>query len=226
MRTLTTYEHHTGKLKTPLTFLVVSDLHCGPYDDFLPMLSDVDALLVPGDVADRYRKIMDNGLQFLRDAARLCPTFFSVGNHETGQDEYRTFLRRARKTGATVLANRYVKFGELWIGGWYAPKIVGVPDMLDAFEALNGPKVLLCHKPHEYIRRMRDRDIDLVVAGHAHGGQIRAFGRGLYAPGQGFLPKYTRGVVDGRRIISAGAYNPNKLPRWGNPCEILKIIMD
>ena len=76
------------------------------------------------------------------------------------------------------------------------------------------------------MRYLRGADVDLVLAGHAHGGQIRIFGQGLYAPGQGIFPRYTRGVVDGRMIISAGAGNPVPAPRWGNPCEVLQLELD
>lgn len=130
------------------------------------------------------------------------------------------------RTGAEVLINRYVRFGECWIGGWYPPSIVRVPDMMDQFEKLDGVKVLLCHKPEHYIKFMRGRALDLVVAGHAHGGQIRVAGRGVFSPGQGLFPRYTYGVVDGRMVISAGAGNPVHLPRWGNPCEVLRITLD
>ena len=76
------------------------------------------------------------------------------------------------------------------------------------------------------MNELRGRDVDLVLAGHAHGGQVRVFGRGLYAPGQGLLPKYTHGVIDHRMIVSAGASNSVSIPRWGNPCEVLRIELD
>ncbi len=226
MRKVTCYEHHTGKLTSPMTFAVISDLHNEPYDDLFPLVSGADALLVPGDISDRYRKQYDRGLAFLTEASRRMPTFFSLGNHETRQEDYRALRRELDQTGAEVLVNRFVRFGEAVIGGWYDPKIVKEPDMLDRFVCEEGPKVLLCHKPEMYIRHMRGRDIDLVVAGHAHGGQIRLGSQGVYAPGQGLFPRYTRGVVDGRMIISAGVGNPVRLPRWNNPCEVLLIHMD
>ncbi len=80
----------------------------------------------------------------------------------------------------------------------------------------------------------------LIVAGHAHGGQWQIFGRGLFAPGQGLLPRYTHGVYVGRRHISAaepqplsaptlmvsrGAQNSVGLPRIMNPTELLVIEM-
>jgi len=125
-----------------------------------------------------------------------------------------------------LLINRYVRFGELWIGGWYDPKIVREPEMLDDFEQLDGVKVLLCHKPEKYMKLMRRRKLDLVVAGHAHGGQIRLGPIGVYSPGQGLFPRYTKGLIDGRMIVSAGAGNPAGMPRWGNPCEVLMITLD
>lgn len=226
MRVLTRYEWHTGKLKSPVTLAVVSDLHNEPYDDITPMLEGADALLVPGDISNRYTREWSTGVSFLADMAKLLPTYFSVGNHETKQTEYRRLLDEIGETGAVTLINRYVRLGELWLGGWYRPSIVRMPDMLDEFSALDGCKVLMCHKPNEYKRYLKGRDIDLIVSGHAHGGQIRLLGHGLYSPGQGPFPRYTRGVAHGNMIISAGAGNPNSLPRWNNPTEVLRITID
>lgn len=226
MRKVTYYEHHTGKLQKPLTLAVVSDLHNEAYEDLFPLIKGADALLVPGDISDRYRQEWNRGIAFLTDAAKLLPTFFSLGNHEARQEKYAKLKTALYHTGAEILINRHVRFGEVWIGGWYDPAVVKEPERLSALEREEGAKILLCHKPEQYMKRMRARDFDLVVAGHAHGGQIRIFDQGLYAPGQGILPKLTRGVVDGRMIISAGAGNPVHMPRWGNPCEVLLIRVD
>jgi predicted MPP superfamily phosphohydrolase len=72
-----------------------------------------------------------------------------------------------------------------------------------------------------------DRKIDLVLSGHAHGGQWRFLGQGILSPGQGLFPKYTSGVHEGRygrMIISRGLSNPYKaVPRFGNPCELVYV---
>ncbi|MEG1775715.1 MAG: metallophosphoesterase [Clostridia bacterium] len=226
MQTVTRYQCHTGKLARPLVFAVVSDLHDEPFTHLFSMMEGADALLVPGDISSRYRQTFQQGLAFLTEAAKRLPTFFSMGNHEIRQKQYKELRGALEQTGANVLVNRYLRFADCWIGGWYSPKIVGVPDMLEEFSAQEGCKVLLCHKPEDYFKHVRAHEIDLVVAGHAHGGQIRIGGRGLYAPGQGFFPKYTHGMADGHLIISAGASNPVSVPRWGNPCEILLITLD
>ncbi len=226
MRKQTVYPWHTGKLNEPVRLLVISDLHNAPYEDLLPLLPDADALLMPGDAADRYWQGYNRALAFINEASRTLPTFVGVGNHEMRLrhfDDYRTALG---KTRAIFLFNDYARFGDLVIGCWYRPENYGNRDMLPAMEAEEGVKILMCHRPEDYAHRLRENDVDLVLAGHAHGGQVRLFGRGLYAPGQGLFPKYTRGVVDGRMVVSAGASNNVLIPRLFNPREVLWIDLD
>ena len=224
MRKVTDYAIHTGKLEKPVRLLVVSDLHDEEYDDILPMMAGMDALLIPGDVTNRYHQSSSLGLAFLREAARRLPTYYAMGNHELRFRQFGPYLKLARKTGVRVLYNEYVRVGELVIGGWYHPR---KETMLRRMQRESGYKLLMCHKPEDYYRYVKPYCIDLTLAGHAHGGQIRVFGRGLYAPGQGILPKHTRGVEDGGRLlISAGASNPVWAPRWGNPCEVLRVTLD
>ena len=226
MRILTPYRWHTGKLSHPLRLMVVSDLHDRPYADILPLLTDADALLVPGDSVDRYHQRFGDGLGFIREASKRLPTFVGVGNHETRLHQFTDFRAAVERTDATFLYNSYARFGETVIGCWYRPERFGHRDMLPDMEAEEGCKILLCHRPEDYMKHLRNANVDLVLAGHAHGGQIRIGGQGLYAPGQGLLPKYTRGVVDSRMIVSAGAGNAVPMPRWGNPCEVLQIDLD
>ncbi len=226
MRILTRYAWHTGKLSKPVKLAVVSDLHDEPYEDIIPMLDEADMLLVPGDISNRYKKTWATGTAFLTEVVKRLPTYVSMGNHEIKQDDYMAVVRDIEDTGAEMLINRYVKAGEIWLGGWYNPEAVLVDDMLDEFDALKGCKVLMAHKPDYYEKFIAGHDIDLIIAGHAHGGQVRYFGRGIYSPGQGLLPRYTRGIERANMIVSAGAGNPNHLPRFNNPNEVLMITID
>ena len=103
-------------------------------------------------------------------------------------------------------------------------------EWLDEFEKEGGYKILLSHHPEYWTIRepkLEGREIDLVLSGHAHGGQIRLFGQGLYAPGQGLLPKYTKGEYKGRygeMIVSAGLSNTYKVPRVFNRLEVVEVI--
>lgn len=110
-------------------------------------------------------------------------------------------------------------------------RIIPNAGWLDDFEEMQGYKILLCHHP-EYWKlqepMLAERRIDLVLAGHAHGGQIRILGRGLFAPGQGVLPEYTGGLYRGRygrMVISRGLSNtaPWPIPRLFNPPEVVFV---
>ena len=64
---------------------------------------------------------------------------------------------------------------------------------------------------------------ELVLSGHAHGGQWQFFGHGVWAPGQGWWPRYTKGVYVGRLVVSAGLSNTTWVPRICNPTEVVYI---
>ena len=145
-------------------------------------------------------------------------------------------------TSAAVLGTRaYRKRHKdwLWIDKMSLPqpeldeyKTIGsVPEYkwLDDFEKKKGYKILLCHHPEYWAIQepmLCNRKIDLVCSGHGHGGQIRIMGQGLFAPGQGLLPKYAGGLCSkGSRslVVSRGLANTAPIPRIGNPCELVWI---
>lgn len=97
-------------------------------------------------------------------------------------------------------------------------------EWLNEFEKNPKYKILLCHHPEYYERYLQNRKIDLILSGHAHGGQICLFGRGLYASGQGLFPRYTSGIYDNRLVISRGLSNTLRIiPRVFNPKELVYI---
>lgn len=55
------------------------------------------------------------------------------------------------------------------------------------------------------------------------GGQWRIFNHGVFAPGQGLWPKYTKGIYENRLIVSAGLSNTAGIPRFFNPTEVVYI---
>lgn len=102
---------------------------------------------------------------------------------------------------------------------------------LERFSRLSGYKVPLSHHPeyfdlidsvHAAPEKPAAPSVNLMLCGHTHGGQWRLFNRGLFAPGQGFFPKYSKGVY-GRMAISAGLTNTTWIPRINNPTEIVYI---
>ncbi len=194
----------------------------------------------------RENKVVVHALGFLYAASQIAPTYYSLGNHEVGKSRHCAapssvrsrfdqafFASLVARTGARLLHNAYLPAGPgFLIGGLTTGRLRegGVPDTawLNGFSRQKGYKILLCHHPEYY--RLIPAGIDLVLAGHAHGGQWRLFNRGLYAPGQGLFPKYSGGIYHGRMIVSRGLANTAYLadrrfiiPRLNNPPEVAVI---
>ena len=89
--------------------------------------------------------------------------------------------------------------------------------------------VLLAHYPEqiEYYRSFGK--FDLILSGHAHGGQWRIPGilNGLYAPNQGLFPEYAGGrydFEDSVMIVSRGLSRTKEIiPRIFNNPELVII---
>lgn len=165
-----------------------------------------------------------NAYAFLARAAKIAPVYFSLGNHEDRLfDEDTAFLRRH---GITVLNNSavtvMVNHNRLLIGG-ISEENEETEAWLARFAQRDGFKLLLCHRPEHFDTMVADKDIDLTLAGHNHGGQIRVFGRGLVSSGGKLFPRYDRGVFDNRLVVSAGCANTVALPRLGNPRELVVV---
>lgn len=232
----TTYKIKTN-LKTPLRFAFVSDLHDTPNEPILSMIDaqGVDAVLVGGDFIHS-NSVYRRGIEFLKSSSSAYPTFIALGNHEMRLGSQLRSL--CENVGGVVLDNAMTEFCGIFIGGLttgfafdhHGGSRLRTPppceDFLDAFEKVNGFKLLISHHPEYYEKYIRPRNIDLTVSGHAHGGQWRFFGCGVFAPGQGIFPKYTSGMYDGRLIVGRGLGNPHIIPRINNREELVIIELE
>ena len=86
--------------------------------------------------------------------------------------------------------------------------------------------ILLSHRP-ELFDTYVDSGVDLVLTGHAHGGQFRLpLIGGLVAPGQGLFPKYDAGTFSQDRthmVVSRGLGNSVIPLRIGNRPELVVV---
>ncbi len=97
-------------------------------------------------------------------------------------------------------------------------------EWLSSFAQKDELRLLLCHNPNYYeTLKINDTDIDLIVSGHNHGGQIRIFSMGVAGAGGKLFPKYDKGIYDGRMVVSAGCSNTAAIPRINNPRELVII---
>lgn len=231
--------------KDPFRIAVAADLHGRTPDPVLNLLKEQrpDMILIPGDLTDRESILAGNPEpeRFLRECAAIAPTFYSIGNHETGcfhrgnpfvhptkKPLPDSFAGRVAESGAHLLRNESAECAGLTVCGLDSglDGKVSRPDAeaLERFSSLGGFRILLCHHPEYYVPYIRKTGIELTVCGHAHGGQWRFFGRGIYSPGQGLFPKYTSGTLDGGRcIISRGLGDHTHVPRIFNPRELVII---
>ena len=193
-----------------------------------------DLLVITGDLTDSYHTDLPKALDGARRLARLAPCYYVTGNHEHRMSEERQaeFYRDLEAAGVIVLRNEAVRMG---LGEGF--RLLGVDceqgetgTLLELMhdrpaEELN---ILLSHKPH-YAKNYQKAGVDLVLSGHAHGGQWRLPGiGGLYAPGQGPLPRYTAGMYrlgDTVMCVSRGLGNSAFPLRIENKPEIVTVIL-
>lgn len=219
---------------------VVSDTHeCEPGRiAFAVSAIKPDVILLAGDIVEAKTNVSaalhdgersENAYALLRALCRIAPVYYGLGNHEA----HLTPRQREKiaGTGVVLLEDKFARIklnGHVTVIGAVSPGLPGDPpsaktlSMLEDFRRQDGYRILLCHQPEHYAEWFCDPRDDLAIAGHAHGGQWRIFGRAIYAPGQGIFPKYTRGMY-GNLLVSAGAHNSEVIPRINDPCEILDV---
>lgn len=215
-------------------FVFISDLHGYDNNKILNEINKInpDAVLASGDMVHDDKNYKD-GIEFLRLCSEKYPTFCSLGNHEMKLSvDIRAMIR---ESGATLLDNEYTEYMGIKIGGLSTgyqqgdkqgrTKTTPCPNMefANSFAKESGYKILLSHHPEYYGKYLKDLDINLILSGHAHGGQWRLFGRGVFAPGQGLFPKYTSGMYDNKLIVSRGIGNQMLVPRINNSKEIIVL---
>ncbi|NJQ14137.1 metallophosphoesterase [Streptomyces bohaiensis] len=143
--------------------------------------TDTDAVAIVGDLVDATVPDLRHAAEPLADLRARDGVFFVTGNHEyyVGATPW---VEHVQRLGMTSLANSRV---ELEAGF----DIAGVNDIAaeergglegpDFAKALDGrdpqrPVVVLAHQP-ELIHTAVDHDVDLVLSGHTHGGQVWPF---------------------------------------------------
>lgn len=228
-----------------IKFALATDLHRERYGEhqegLMAALEDEkpDAVLMAGDIF-HHREPWEGSEIFVRDAAQRFPCFYVTGNHENKSgitDELKQLLRAF---GIRVLEGKCEVFEangcRVNICGVDEHKIIGYPAMCEQLEQAEAAAdkelftILLSHRP-ELIDEYLKHRFDLILCGHAHGGQWRIPGliNGVYAPGQGFFPKYAGGRYDfehatmivGRGLVETG----HAIPRIFNPPELVFITI-
>lgn len=217
-----------------------------------------DVILLGGDIFDDVKEDTNTEL-FFAGIADKYPCYYVTGNHECWGGKYRFDNQMAilEKYNIPVLSGETVTLtvnGEtVNLCGVDDPDVYMVntdPEQdpegyiqaqtnkedtfLSQIAAVSDTvsedryTILLSHRP-EYYENYTEYTFDLVLCGHAHGGQWRIPGilNGLYAPHQGIFPKYAGGRYDSEdmtMIVSRGlAKETTRIPRIFNRPELVVI---
>ena len=226
-----------------LTLVQVSDLHSKRLGEGQEVLLDAisraepDVILLTGDLVDGRRPALEPALELGRGAAALAPTYYVTGNHETSLPwkTYEQIEDGLESAGVVLLDNRTEELtlpggGRLVLAGLCDDNLRdGTLERLSAAWPEDAFTVLLAHEP-QYIENYAKSGVDLVFSGHAHGGQIRLpLVGGLFAPGQGFLPKYTAGIYklgETRMVVSRGIGGSLFPQRVFNRPEVVTVTLE
>lgn len=242
---LRTYTVVSPKLTAEVRLAVVTDFHSSDNaEKVAAMVASCapDAVLLVGDLFDddTANRPTERTLSLMRQLSAQYPCYYVSGNHEAWTGEMDALYQQTEEAGVTVLR---MSSGVLTVRGQrialcgvpdpYEMVFSGAPDteeqIRQAMENADSADftVLLAHRP-ELLAKYAQFPLDLVVSGHAHGGQVRIPGvlNGLYAPNQGWFPKLAGGAYtqDGTTlIVSRGLAVRTRLPRIFNRPEVVLV---
>ena len=230
--------------------LQISDLHNKQFGNKQGVLIqkiesiDPDIIAITGDLIDSKSYDAEVSMQLIREIVKKYPVYFVTGNHEQWSGKYNRLEKELKKYDVNVLRNEHVgiRKGEQEINllGIDDPEFVTgnrdegniVKDAIlkEKFEMpQNTLDELLSHRP-EFLTEYADEQLDLVLSGHAHGGQVRLpFIGGLVAPNQGVLPKYTAGLYveqNTSMVVSRGLGNSIIPQRILNRPELVVVQLN
>jgi hypothetical protein len=239
------------EIKSPLVpesfsnyrILQVTDLHSKQFGENQKFLikkiksTEPDLILLTGDFIDHNKNKEQPCLDLVSEIKDLAPIYFVTGNHEAWSTKVENLERELKNLGVTILHNQEdilsSNSSNIKVLGIDDPEFIGEENFLEELNnlALKGSEnftILLSHRP-EFFNLYVENDIDLVFAGHAHGGQIRIpFVGGIYAPNQGFFPEYTKGIYEERNtrmVVSSGLGNSVFPQRIFNFPEIVVVTI-
>ena len=241
--TTTVHTLHSDKITQPVKIVLITDLHSCIYGKSQDTLvgkinaQQPDLILMAGDILDDH--MPDDGtIALLEGISNTYRCFYVTGNHEFWSGRVDAQKALLRSYGVTVLEGDCV---EVMVSG-QSLQLCGVDDpevgasvfaeQLDATAAaIDGARfsILLSHRP-ELFEIYSEHDFDLVLSGHAHGGQLRIpllLPDGLISPNQGWFPAYTNGIHernDTKMLVSRGmSRESTRLPRIFNAPELVVI---
>lgn len=241
----TRYTLTSDKIIDSVKLAVIADFHGCRYGEHsepimrLILAEQPDVVLLCGDIYDD-KLPFDNSNDLVRQLSEVWPVYYVSGNHEYWSGQIDSIKSMLAGYGVNVLEGTsetvHIRKDTIAIGGIDDPTYLGKDAVKAQAENIQLSQkyysVLLSHRP-ELTELFTSIPVDLVVSGHAHGGQVRIphlLNNGLIAPNQGLFPKYTSGVhyltKQTSLVISRGlAKESTRVPRFFNNPEIVSVTV-
>lgn len=193
-----------------------------------------DIIVITGDLVDAYKTDIETSIKLIKSIKDISPIYYVTGNHEEKIDNYSKLKESLEELKVRILNNETESIKK----NGYKINLIGINDptneticeieLKESSYDAKSYNILLSHRP-ELLDVYGKNDIDLVLTGHAHGGQIRIpFVGGLVAPNQGVFPKYTSGIYQKdttTMIVSRGIGNSIIPFRINNNPELVVITL-
>ncbi len=245
------------KIKEDTKILFLSDLHNCKYGiENVKLVESIkkinpQMILIGGDLINGKAKsdsenCYGNAITFLKGIAEYFPVYYIFGNHELYLEErelYKEYIEKVTSIeNVYIINNRSIKTNSVVIHGLKLPnsaykkgndtyhfsendfrKTFGENEA-DSFE------IMLVHKPERFEDYAKS-NVDLVLAGHNHGGTIRLpIIRGIVSRDFMLLPKYSYGMYTSKnnntKMILTGGLGDHTIHfRLFNMPEIVEISL-
>lgn len=248
------YTINSDLINQPVRIVQLSDLHNSVFGTenskliFLVSSQNPDIILITGDLVNSNDPNYEIALNLVTELTSFAPVYISWGNHEVAyENNYGIDLKSLfEEAGADVMDYEYsdisVNGQELRLGGIYG---YCLPDkylltneadereceFLTDFQTTDLYTILMCHMPVCWILNngLDEWDVDCVISGHVHGGQIIIpFAGGVYAPDFGKFPGRLEGIYYSKdssknMVLSRGLGTVESIPRFNNIPEVVVV---
>ena len=225
---------------------VVSDLHNAEFGENNSRLAELikkeqpDIIAITGDLVDSGRTDIEIAGKLIEKLATIAPCYYVTGNHEVWiGGQYQELEQKLHDEAVVILHDRAVQLTKshetIQLAGLDDPGFTDrdssiresmLETKLNNMNLNDSYCVLLSHRPEAFEAYVTE-NIDLVLSGHAHGGQFRLpFIGGVVAPDQGLFPKYDAGMYCENHttmIVSRGIGNSIIPIRVSNRPEIVVV---
>ena len=253
---VTHYDISSEKIQNKMTICLLADLHDHEFGEGNAKLvekvmeENPDLIIMCGDFLNADSADASVPVTLLPQLTAIAPVYFTWGNQEMDyMKAHQDLPEQLENAGAIILeedmADLEINGNRICLAGMYDyafaleghgsldktqmdPKLL---DFLETYQRKDTFKLMSAHRPDSFVfgQAVETWDIDLVLSGHIHGGQvILPFVGGLYGADLGFFPEYDFGeyhfpAVKNMIITTGLGSDKEKLPRFNKVPEIVMI---